>query len=328
MNRRHCTRLALSLSVLLVALIVPATTPEPLDAGDDTSQLPYMDPDEETLQKWLLAYNTAGLSTTETVMTSAAEGEPGGSLSLLPHIEYVPSERNQGSCENCWAWAGTGCMEIALDIQEDIHQRLSVQYINSCQSGTIGKPCCSGGWLTDVVDFYDAVGACIPWSNPGAEWAGEPCSVTCSSIVTEPHYDIPTIEAWRIPTHSNEGVQGDYQAISNIKAALDSGHGVWFAFFTSSQASWSSFSSFWLNESEDSICDLDALCSGSTRGPAHAVLCVGYDETGPEDYWVMLNSWGTAGGNRPNGTFRVEMDMDYDTSNVIPAFYWQTLNVE
>jgi len=46
---------------------------------------------------------------------------------------------------------------------------------------------------------------------------------------------------------------------------------------------------------------------------SHAVACVGYDARDPNNrYWVMLNSWGTAEGRRPLGTFRMLMDLDYD----------------
>jgi len=54
-----------------------------------------------------------------------------GSYSLLGQIEYTPSERNQGACGNCWVWAGTSVMEVALNSQEGIKDRLSIQYINS-----------------------------------------------------------------------------------------------------------------------------------------------------------------------------------------------------
>lgn len=63
------------------------------------------------------------------------------SLSLLSRLPYVPAERNQGSCANCWAWPGTGIMEIANDVQTGIHDRLSLQFLNSCNT-TSG--CCEG----------------------------------------------------------------------------------------------------------------------------------------------------------------------------------------
>ena len=318
------------LTTALVALLFLPSLSDAAVADQEPPSFPLMQPDEETFQEWMRAYDSAPQTTTSTLpMMRSTASEPGGSLILLSHIDYVPSERSQGSCGNCWAWAGTGCMEIALDLQEGIHDRLSVQYINSCQYDVIGKPCCNGGWLSDVERFYDATGLCIPWSNDGAHWQDADGSCTpCDIVSKEPYYDIGSIDALTIPTHANEGVASDSEAISNIKSVLDSGHGVWFAFFTPSYPAWYEFTSFWLYADADAVCDLDAICSGTGRGPGHAVLCVGYEESSTEDYWVMLNSWGTAGGNRPNGTFRVEMDMDYDTIfGGGYSFYWQTLDI-
>ena len=83
-----------------------------------------MHPDEETFQEWMRAYDTA--PRTEVSSQTRAAASPGGSVDLLPHLDYIPSERSQGSCGNCWVWAGTGCLEIALSTQEDIRDRLSV----------------------------------------------------------------------------------------------------------------------------------------------------------------------------------------------------------
>jgi hypothetical protein len=316
--------------LVIVSLVCASSGLSKAVQADEADELPFMLPDEATYEEWMRQYDSAPLTTDTLLEARSAARAPSGSFSLLADVPYIPSERSQGSCGNCWAWAGTGCLELALGQDTGIEERLSVQYLNSCEQSVIGKACCSGGWLSDVAAFYSSTGMCVPWSNPGAAWQGsQTCSVGCASIQTEPHYDISSIEMLTIPTHTGEpGVHGDDDAIANIKAALQSGHGVWFAFFTSSSVTWNEFAAFWLTEGEDAVCDLDALCSGPTRGPAHAVLCVGYEESRDEDYWLMLNSWGTAGGGRPNGTFRVEMDMDYDTRCVGYSFYWQTLDVQ
>jgi hypothetical protein len=57
---------------------------------------------------------------------------------------------------------------------------------------------------------------------------------------------------------------------------------------------------------------------------------VGYDETDINNrYWIMLNSWGTTPA-RPNGLFRVNMDMNYDCHypGFGRAFFFQTLKIE
>jgi len=310
--------------------LLPGATDD-VALAEDTSSFPYMNPDDETFRKWVNAYNRSPRA--EVSLSERGNASPGGSLSLLPYLDYVPSERSQGSCGNCWAWAGTGCMEIALDLQEGIHNRLSLQYINSCQTPITGNPCCDGGWLAwDFVRFYEETEMCIPWSNTNAEWQDRDagCDVACGTISTEPHYDITYIDAVTVPTHTGNGEVPDSEAaIDSIKSTLDGGDAIWFAFFVRDSASWSQFSSFWMTQPETTVCDLDALCSGSTRGPGHAVLCVGYNDDDPENpYWVMLNSWGTAGSLRPNGLFRIDMAMDYDTTvGDSYAFYWQKLEV-
>ena len=199
--------------------------------------------------------------------------------------------------------------------------------VNSCRS-VIGKSCCQGGWLNELASFYSITGRCLPWDNENADWQDRDggCSVPCGDIATEPYYDIAGIEMLTIPTRTPE-VSTREQAIANIKAVLDSGEGVWFAFFAPSTG-WQQFDSFWSSADESAVIDMDSVCSGSTSAGGHAVLCVGYNDTDPNHrYWTMLNSWGTAAGKRPNGLFRINMDMDYNTTCGIASFYWQTLDV-
>jgi hypothetical protein len=61
----------------------------------------------------------------------------------------------------------------------------------------------------------------------------------------------------------------------------------------------------------------------------HAVACIGYDDTDPKNrYWIMLNSWGRGNYlprvplpeksyNRPHGTFRLTMDLNYSANNYV-----------
>jgi hypothetical protein len=156
--------LALILS-LVVAMFPPGVVAQDpgameLVTGSDPAKSdpsythPAMHFDRETFETWLAAYNSAPRAYIDRDVAPGYPAPP-GSQDLLGHVNYVPAERDQGLCGNCWAWAGTGVMEIALDVQEAVSDRLSVQYINSCQTGVIGKACCAGGWLADVADFYD-----------------------------------------------------------------------------------------------------------------------------------------------------------------------------
>ncbi|MCX6001565.1 MAG: hypothetical protein NTY79_03400, partial [Chloroflexi bacterium] len=215
-------------------------------------------------------------------------------------------------------------MEIALQVQNSYKDRLSVQYINSCESSKIGKTCCSAGSLYDVAHFYTATGRAIPWSNTNANWqdGSASCSTSCNSISTTPYYPIQSISERQITT---QGIS-QATAISNIKGVLNQNKGVWFAFY-GTNSDMNTFGTFWYNQSE-SIIWSPAFTGGHVVG--HAVLCVGYNDDDPNNrYWIMLNSWGTAYGNRPNGLFRLNMNMNYDfkDSSGFNSYYWQTLDM-
>lgn len=64
------------------------------------------------------------------------------------------------------------------------------------------------------------------------------------------------------------------------------------------------------------------------------MLIVGYNDqdANPDNhYWIVLNSWGTSGGARPNGLFRMKMHMNYDCTyfdggNEYSSMQFQTLD--
>ena len=293
--------------------------------GDTSGPYPIMKPDRETRLKWINAYETAPKAYIDP--SRHFNSMLGGSLSLLSRLPYTPSERNQGSCGNCWAWAGTGVMEIALDVQENIFDRLSVQFISSCNTL---KDCCDGGWLSDFASFYGSKTYTIPWSNTNASWQNGDgnCNVPCATISISPSHRIDSIVGEAIPTHG----LGQATAIANIKNVLNQNRAVWFGFFMGTAEDWNNFRSFWRNQPESALWDFDPTCNKPwswVEGGGHAVLCVGYNDDDPgNSYWIMLNSWGTTAG-RPNGIFRVAMDMNYDCAdtNNLYNLFWQTLDV-
>jgi len=322
---------SLILCLALVFSLVGSAATGSASADDEGRTYPVMRPDHETLEEWIEAYNNAPRAYIDREAFQVPS--PRGSLSLLSHLKYTPSERDQGTCGNCWAWAGTGCLGIALDVQEGVYDRLSVQYINSCETIAIGKTCCAGGWLYEFADYYTYTGQCIPWSNSNADWqdGDASCDTACGSISTTPNYPITSINEATITTQTVDQAT----AIANIKNVLNQNRAVWFGFFVPTDEAWNDFCSFWSANGEGAVYDMDKYNGDPVVSAyGHAVLCVGYnDEAGTaNDYWIMLNSWGTAGGNRPNGLFRIDMDMAYDGQN--PglgggdySFYWQTLDV-
>jgi C1A family cysteine protease len=286
-----------------------------------------MRPSKEQFLKWIHDYQTAPIYKPS---RRAKIPAPRGSVSLLDKISYVASERDQGSCGNCWAWAGTGCLEVALNVQTSTKDRLSVQYINSCETSVISKDRCDGGWLSDFANFYNSTKKAIPWSNTNAEWQDGDLSyeTTCAMIGTSPNYPIETISYDIIST---QGVT-QTQAITNIKNALGDDKAVWFAFFLPNQTAWENFQSFWADNTESTVYEIDKYVGEEydfVTGAGHAVLCVGYNDDDPDNsYWILLNSWGT-NTNRTNGLFRINMDMNYSGQNSsYYSFYWQVLDVD
>ena len=180
-------------SVKAADMLTPAAQASPkaiVQVDDLRETYPIMRPDRETLMKWIEDYkNAPNAYIDEDLMMRIA---PRGSKNLLSHLQYTPSERNQGSCGNCWAWAGTGVIGINLDVNQAALDRLSVQYINSC-FGTGSNYACCGGWLSDVSSFYTSNPQAIPWSNTNASYAdgSRTCAngsslVSCGSISPRP----------------------------------------------------------------------------------------------------------------------------------------------
>jgi len=271
------------------------------------------------------------------LLRRAYEGQ-GSAVSLLGYVPYVPEERRQGSCGNCWNWAGTGVVEVALNVQEGIDDRLSTQYLNSCKTDNFA---CCGGTLVKFVNWYEQVGMFFPWSNNSASFADGDTrcdygsSVTyCGSISTSPNYPITSISYATIPTAD----VGRATAIANLKNVLNQNKAAYFAFYLPTQAAWDRYFSFWDYRSEDVLWVHDLECGQAygNDGGGHAVLLVGYNDQDPDPenhYWVLLNSWGTASGRRPNGLFRMKMDMDYDClysyeNQYFNAVFWQTIDVQ
>ena len=316
-----------SFVVVFTAVLSGVSVGLALAQQPDGSPFPVMRFDRPALERLVRAHNRAPRARIDARVSPTR-----GPYSLLSHVRYVPEERNQGRCANCWNWAGTGCMEIALDVQNRILDRLSVQYLNSNEKAAISKECCDVGSLDDFAKFYSTSGmtAAVPWSNAGAQWQDGDggCDTPGSAITTLPNYPIKSIKAEAITADGTN-------AVEQIKNVLNQGRGIAFCFLLPSQADWNRFFDMWNSQTETEAVALDYACGHTwTNGNGgHTVLCVGYDDSDPTNrYWVMLNSWGTAGGRRPNGIFRVRMDMDYGCYVTYEgahyaSFYWDCLNM-
>jgi len=300
---------------------------------------PYMRPDAATLRQWSAEYDGA---------PAAPQARPGQvraqrAVSLLDHLTYVPAERRQGSCGNCWAWAGTAVLEVALSVQEGIRDRLSLQGMSSCRNDGRNDGCvCCGGSLANVTNWYNSQGYAIPWSNDNAQWqdadrqcTNYTCTDTaraCAEIAQYPRYPIRRADYVRIETYT----VSQEQAIANIKAVLDQNKAIYFSFYmpTALELNW--FNQFWQADPETMVWNpsypRDKVWIPG-QGAGHAVTCVGYDDSDPQNrYWIMLNSWGN-NARRPTGLFRMAMDMDYGNymnmgGGPQQSFFWMTVDAE
>jgi serine protease len=227
------------------------------------------------------------------------------SFSILSHVPYIPSERDQGYCGNCWVWGCTAPVEVANDIQNGVRDRLSIQYLNSKSWA------CCGGWELVFEDFYNIQGKIIPWSNSNASFqdsrrhCSDGTSVPAGSISTDPNYPITSIQWHEIRTN---GVSTT-QAIKNIKSYLYGNKALTLGFylpdFTPFRDFWGSNSGNW---DPDSYCGLP---DGADPG-GHEVTVVGWDDS--TDSWIVLNSWGVDSAH-PDGTYKLKMDMNYSCAN-------------
>ena len=235
------------------------------------------------------------------------------SFSLLSHVPYTPSERDQGSCGDCWVWGCTAPIEVAHYIQNGVHDRLSIQYFNSnYNNGSGSNWACCGGWEILFQNFYSTQGKFIPWSNSNAsfldgsrKYCSDGTNVSSSSISISPNYPITSIQWHEIQT---AGI-GTTQAIRNIKHYLYLNKAVTLGFYL---PDFKPFWDFW--KSNSSNWDPDCYCGlpdGAYPG-GHEVTVVGWDDS--TDSWIVLNSWG-ADSAHPDGTFKLKMDMNYSCAN-------------
>ena len=296
---------------------------------------PVMWADNRFLDRYEADYNSEETAFIDPILANQIQAT--NDYSILDLLYYIPEERTQGGCANCWMWPSTSIVEIALRVQLGVMEnRLSVQYMNTCGElyPSTDIECCGGGTLSMLAAFYRLTGIVVPWSNENAYWQdyvliGQCFQVECDEIAKDPNYPISSIKSNVIKTR---GVSEE-TAIDNIKNILHQNRGVYFSIMYPDLTDLHNFQDFWRNGNEEDIYDLDYYAGHpwvDDEAVGHALLIVGYhddENTDDTDYWILLNSWGTRDG-RPNGLMRIDMHMNYSLkySNYY-AFGAETLNV-
>jgi C1A family cysteine protease len=306
-------------------------TPEEIAArGPSPLAFPLMHPDTETLRAW----NEATRALPRAPLSATRDALP-AQVDLLPYYTYVPEEYDQGHCGNCWVWASMGALQMTLNVHEGIAVRLSPQHYTSCYDGDFA---CYGGFPQQLAAFANRKGFVIPSTNANAHYqqfdaesyeAGHP-AVHCQDIADVPRYLVSNCTTHFIPTYSYDGdnvVSDTAQAVTAIKQQLHAGNAVVVTLYYPDGDSISTFLTFWSDYGEEAYLDVTAWGGrawNSAEGSGHAMLIVGYTE----EAWIVLNSWGTMEGLRPNGTlaFGPIDSMDYGATYSEGGDTWPLIN--
>jgi PKD repeat protein len=334
----RCFLLFVLAAFACLSIVASPAVAADLEQSTGSSASPFIRPDDAALRDWVADHEQAPVAPSPPLRRGRALSPT--AVNLLPFVPYVASERDQGSAGTCWVWAGTGILEVAHLFGNGISDRLSIQYFDSNFNGGSGPDWAgNGGTLDDFTRFYDGGRTAVPWSNTNASYVDgdvrsvieERALMDASLIETIPNYTIGSVQDLRVATRGVEQAQ----AIANIKAQLNDNRPLFVGLAFPNGTAVQDFLALWYQQGESAVWDptpYDGTPWDENNGALHAVLCVGYDESDPENpYWIMLNSMGTASGGRPNGIFRMRMDLDYDAVYVhdYPVYpaQWGTLSV-
>lgn len=229
MHRKFFVFAAMFFSFFVVLAAGNAWPQGPEDTDTVTYRGAVMHPDRETLLQWEEEHKNAPLAhIDEGIKARLKRARDAGQPTSLTLMEYLPWNsgnmylRDQGNCGDCFVWASTGVMEIALIIQNGVKNRLSEQFYNSCSN----YDCSKGGWLGGVADWYSKWGYTIPWANTNAAFVDGgtgkgPSLMSCGSEGFLPNYSIQLFQVQSIAAGStNYNVDQD-TSIANIKNILN-----------------------------------------------------------------------------------------------------------
>ena len=224
--------------------------------------------------------------------TRAASAASGADWRSFNSKNYVTPVRDQGSCGSCWAFSTTAALESYTLIQNntpDVNLDLSEQVLVSC--GQAGN--CKGGWPDRASDYLKSSGLPLESCYPYTALNGS-CYRACSNWKATAY----KINDWVYVTQASPTANA-------LKNALDT--------YGPLSTLMNVYTDFYYYRS-----GVYEHTTGSIAG-AHAVLMVGYNDTGR--YFIVKNSWGTGWGE--NGFFRIsysELDSDVNFGDFTIAY--------
>jgi len=209
---------------------------------------------------------------------------------------WMTSVKNQGSCGSCWSYSIVGSAEAKYNIMRNdsrLDPDLSEQNSISCDNGcyvawpTTCQQGCSGGYLDLGLKYIMNSGtvdeSCFPTS------LGASCSSRCSDY---------SDRLWNITNYTTTWPDGGSQAVLSINETKQ-----WLL-------DYGPLTSVMYMESSSDPGNNIYRCSDESHDPNHAVVLVGYNDTGTvsTSYWIIKNSWGTGYGISGSGYFKLGFD--------------------
>ncbi|MEM4271706.1 MAG: C1 family peptidase [Candidatus Pacearchaeota archaeon] len=226
---------------------------------------------------------------------------------------WVTSVKNQLTCGSCWSFATHAAVEAKYEIGQNnsrLNSDLSEQHSVSCDKGcyvslpAVCQQGCSGGFLDLALKFMKLNGTidenCFKYVNSDAS-----CSNRCADYANR---------LWTITDYTTTWPDGGAQTWLTINETKQ-----WLIDYGPMAAG------MYMETSSDPGNNI-YRCTSDTTAPNHAVLLVGYNDTGnpATSYWICKNSWGTGWGDGGSGFFKLGFNecnftYEFDYANSVNA---------
>lgn len=184
--------------------------------------------------------------------------------------------RDQGAgsastCKSSYAFAAAGMLEWRKCILDSAHVQLSPQNLIDCDFSNAG---CSGGWLTNSLNYLIKSGTVLETCNPLASSTANFCLYRCATntdAYTKYYCKWNTMKLLTSETAIKDEISTNGPMMMAINAYAD---------FVS-------------------LAGATTYIYDGTSAFSHiqALQVVGWNNDGTNDYWIVQNSWGTGWGN-------------------------------